>query len=211
MSGGDPGQEAGASIGRASAELQRIFANLALPAIQQAASAYQADLGQPGQVPASVTRAFGEAREAVGRDFDTSNARGRATIQQASLQSGMGHNPAAISEASERFVEELEGARTRRMRALQFAEAQAGQNQTNYLLSQLIGQGGGLLGGSLGFGQNALQGAGLLSQAFQQQSNQWATYGGMAGSVLGGAFGGPFGAAIGGGVGGAAGGYLGSR
>lgn len=218
MSGSNPGTEAGSAIGRASAELQQIFANLALPAITQGAGAYLADLGQPGQVPASVTRAFGQARESLARDHDTANARGRATLEQSALQSGMAYNPAAVSEASDTLVRTLEDARSRRLRALNFAEANAGQNQTNYLLSQLIGTSGNLLGGSLGFGQNAMQGANFMSQAFQQQQQQGATYGGIAGSIIGGAAGSIIpglgtaaGAAAGGALGGAAGGYWGGR
>jgi len=181
----NPGQESASAISRVSAELQQIMASLALPAITQAAGANLADLGQPGQLPLSVQRAFGEARAGVNTDAETSNARGAATIRQAALQSGMNYNPGALTEATDAYSRQLESIRTRRIRALQFQEANAGQNQTNLLLSQLIGSGGQLLGGALGFGQGALQGANIAGQAYQQASGQNATYGSVIGGILG--------------------------
>jgi hypothetical protein len=177
----------------------------------QASQAWLADLQQPGMEPLSVRRAFGEARAGLSTDTETANASGRATIRQAALQSGMNYNPAALSEATDAYSRQLEQIRVRRMRALQFQEAQAGQNQTNQLLTQLIGSGGSLLSGAGGYGQGALQGANLMGQISQQTSQQNATYGSIAGTVIGGLLGtvagNPYlGASLGGAAGGAIGG-----
>jgi hypothetical protein len=208
----NPGQESASAIQRASAELQQITAGLALPAMTQAAGAWLADLQQPGQEPLSVRRAFGEARAGVNADAETANAGGRATIRQASLQSGMAYNPAALSEATDAYSRQLEQIRIRQMRSLQFQEAQAGQNQTNQLLSQLIGTGGSILSGAGGYGQGALQGANLMSGISQQTSRQNSTYGSIAGTVIGGLLGSVvpgLGTTVGAGLGGAAGGAIG--
>lgn len=204
------GAQAGSAIGRASAEFRQIIANLALPAIQQSADAMLADLGQVGEEPASVRRAFGEARQMLGRDYSSELTRGRATIDQAARQSGLNYNPAAISDATGLFERQLAEIQARRQRSLQFAEANAGQNQTNYLLSALTGQAGQLFGGALGFGQNALTGAGILNQLEQQGGQRGATYGSIAGTIIGGLIGNAPGAAIGGAAGGAVGGYFGA-
>lgn len=215
--GSDAGTESAARTSRVSAELLRQLSGLALPAVKQAMSANLEDLGQPGSVPASVTRAFGAARESVNRDFDTANARGAATIQQATLQSGGAYSPDAVGRATEQFVDSVARDRANTLRALRFQEANAGMNQSNLLLSQLIGQSGTLSSGAMGFGQNALQSSQLLSQLSAQRRQQGSTYGAIAGTILGGALGaaGTFGlgtaagAAAGGALGGAVGGYFG--
>lgn len=207
----NPGQEAASGVSRAVAELQQTTSTLALPAMRDAAAAWLSDLGTPGQLPESVRTAFSQARTDVNQDAAASGVRGAATIRQAALQSGMGYNPGALSEATDNYQQQLEQIRIRRLRSLQFQEAQAGQGHTNALLGQLIGTGGNILGGAGGYGANALQGANLLNQAYAQQSSQNATYGSIAGTIIGGALGmaggNPMlGASLGGAAGGAIGG-----
>lgn len=209
--GSSEGTEQQADIGRASAELQQLFASFALPALQQTSRAHLLDLGAPGSIPASVRAAYGQARERTNADFEHAESAGRATVNQAALQSGMAYNPSALSDSGDALAMELNRARAQRMQALRFQEAQAGQNQTNYLLSQLTQTSGNLMQGSLGFGQNAFQAGGLLNQMSQQQGQQGSLYGSIVGGVLGSILSPGAGTAVGSAAGGAVGGWLGGR
>jgi hypothetical protein len=205
----NPGLDAAGQTARASSELQQALSALALPAIKQAMGAQFEDLAGPGQIPVSVSRAFGQAREATLKDFDTANVRGRATIQQASLQSGLHYDPASVSAASVQLGQSLDESRANAIRALNFKEANAGLNQTNYLLSQLTGESGQLLSGAMNFGGNALQSSNLLSQQYQQGAQTGGTIGSVLGAVIGTAAGGN--TALGAGLGGLVGSYFGGR
>lgn len=206
----NPGLDAAGQTARSSSELQQALAALALPAMKQAMGTQFADLGVPGQIPPSISRVFGEAKDATIKDFDTANVRGRATIQQAALQSGLHYDPAAVGAATARLGMSLDESRANSIRALNFKEANAGLNQTNYLLSQLTGESGQLLSGAMGFGQNALQSSNLLSQQYQQNSQTGAAIGSTFGAVAGSVFPG-IGTAIGAGIGGLAGAYFGGH
>jgi hypothetical protein len=123
----------------------------------------------------------------------------------------MSYNPSALSDSGDALAMELNRSREQRMRALRFQEAQAGQNQTNYLLSQLTQTGGNLMQGSLGFGQNAFQAGGLLNQLSQQNGQQGSLYGSILGGILGSVVSPGAGTALGSAAGGAVGGWIGGR
>lgn len=213
----NPGTAAAGQTARASAELQKALADLSLPALQQALSAYTADLGTPGQEPASISKAFGAARDQLNVDFASEKDAEAAYVKQQALQSGMNYNPQAVTQTIGQLGQQLEQQRAQSTRALNFQEAQSGLTQTNQLLSGINQGAGTLLGGSMRFGQNALQSDQLLQQLSQQNQQQGSTYGSLAGSVLGGlagtylfpGVGTALGAGLGGALGGAAGGYFG--
>jgi hypothetical protein len=105
---------------------------------------------------------------------------------------------------------QLSDSEHQQIRALNFQEAQAGQNQTNQLLSNITGTSGNILSGALRFGGNALQSDQLLQQYQQQQRQQNSQYGSIAGTIVGGAIGTYFGnPVLGAGLGGSAGGFIG--
>lgn len=205
----NPGTEAAGTTARSSAELQQALSNIALPALRDVLKTGLADLGQPGSEPDSVAKAFGSARESINSDYAATNERGAATIKQQALQSGMNYNPQAVSATISQLGNSLEAQRAQSQRALSFQEAQAGQNQTNQLLSQINQGAGSVLSGSLRFGQNALGSDQLLSNLYAQNQQQGATYGGLLGSVIGTAIYPGLGTALGGAVGGLAGGLIG--
>jgi hypothetical protein len=207
--GSNPGTEAAGQTANASAELSKLLADLALPALKTVVDRSIADLGSPGSEPASVKAAYGVARSTLNQDYDTSVDQGKMLIAQQAKQSGMNYNPSAISEASQSLGYNLELGRSNALRGLNFQEAQTGMGQTNSLLSNLSSVGGNLMGGSLRMGSNALQSDQLLAQLSQQNSQQGATIGGLVGTGIGAIFsaytGGlsiPLGAAAGSAVGG---------
>lgn len=214
--GSDPGTQAAGNTAYASSRLQEALANLSLPAITQALDAYTTDLGRPGQEPASVRKAYGDARSQLNQDYETNKLQSKAYLDQQFLQSG-GGSQAALGEAQGQVSRGIDQNLTQARRALNFQEAQTGLNQTNQLISGINGVGGNLLSGSLRFGSNALQSDQLLSQISQQNQSQGATYGSIAGTVLGGILGTfaggntVLGAGAGGALGGALGGYFGGR
>lgn len=204
---------------RASAELQQSLAGISLPAIKEALSAYMSDLGQPGQEPSSVRKAYGDVRAGLASDYEANRARMSAYIKQQALQSGTNYSPQAQTEVMTTLGNQLQSSEAQQMRALNFQEAQAGMNQTNALLSNITGTSGNILSGALKFGSNQLQTDQILQQYRQQQQQQSATYGSLAGTVVGGLVGSYLlpglgtagGAALGGALGGAAGGYFGAQ
>lgn len=214
MTGG--GDNATGTTARASAELQQALARLSLPAIREALASYQADLGQPGQEPSSIRKAYGDVRAGLQQDYADNRERSAAYIKQQALQSGTNYSPQAMSETMAQVNAGLRNSEAQQLRALNFQEAQAGLNQTNALLSNITGVSGQVLGGSMRFGGNALQSDQILQQYQQQAQQQNSTYGALAGTVLGGILGSivpgvgtAVGAGVGGALGGAAGGYFG--
>jgi hypothetical protein len=197
---------------RASAELQQSLAGLSLPAIKEALAAWSADLGQPGQEPSSIRKAFGDLRSGVKQDFVDNRERASAYIKQQALQSGVNYSPQAMSETMSQLSAGLRGSEAQQLRAINFQEAQAGLTQTNSLLSNITGTAGQTLSGSMRFGGNALQSDQLLAQYEQQQRQQNSQYGAYAGTAVGAALGSIFpvvGTAVGAGAGGAIGGLVG--
>ena len=194
---------------KASAELERALAGISLPAITEALNAFTADLGQPGQEPSSIRKAYGEVRSNLRQDFESVKNSAAATVKQQALQSGMNYNPQAVNEALTTVATNLQGSEMQQLRALNFAESQAGLNQTNALLSNITGTAGNLLSGAFRFGGNALQSDQILRQYQQQAQQQGSTYGALAGSILGTLIYPGIGTALGGALGGAAGGYFG--
>lgn len=212
--GSNPGTDAAASTARSSADLQKALSDIALPALRDVLTYSMRDLGQPGTEPDSVSKAFGDARTSIQGNYDNSNARGTAAIKQQALQSGMNYNGAAVNSTISQFGSQLEQGRATSLRALNFQESQAGLNQTNQLLSQINSGAGGILGGSLRFGQNALGSDQLLSQLYQQNQSNGATYGAIGGTIIGAAlspYTGGLSIPIGSAVGGAVGGYIGGQ
>lgn len=182
-------ENAAGTTARASAELQQTLAGISLPAIREALAAYSADLGQPGQEPSSIRKAFGDVRTGLQQDYAASRERSAAYIKQQALQSGTSYSPQAVSEASTQLAQGLNASEAQQLRAINFQEAQAGLTQTNSLLSNITGTAGRALSGSLQFGGNALQSDQILAQYQAQQRQQNAVYGSIAGTVLGGIFG----------------------
>lgn len=214
MSG--PNDQGTGRVARVTAEIQRMLAGEALPAIKESADAQMSDLGDPGQIPSSVAKAFGEARRATNEAYDDASARGAAALKQQATQSGMNYNPGAVSEAATTLDKNMQASRSQTVRALAFEEAQYGMNQTNALLGNLTGQAGNLFSGALGFGQNAQNAFGVVNQYQQQRQQQSAQIGSVAGTILGGVVGSlvpglgtVVGAGLGGAAGGAVGGYFG--
>jgi len=198
---------------RASAELQNSLAGISLPAIKEALAGYMSDLGQPGQEPASIKKAYGDVRAGLASDYESNRASSSAYLKQQALQSGTNYTPSAMTEASTMLSNQLSDSEHQQIRALNFQEAQAGMNQTNSLLSNITGTSGNILSGALRFGGNALQSDTLLQQYQQMQRQQNSQYGSLAGTIVGGAIGayvgGPGGATLGAGLGSAGGGLIG--
>lgn len=213
----NPGTEAAGQQARATAELQQTLSGIALPALRDVLGISLSDLGQPGQEPDSVRRAFGDARQSVNQDYAAANERGTAAIRQQALQSGMNYNPQAVSATVAQLGSSLEQQRAQSQRALSFQESQAGLTQTNQLLSMINSGAGNLLSGSLRFGLNALGADQTLSQLYAQNQQQGSVYGSLAGTVIGGLLGTVaggntyLGASLGGAAGGALGGLIGGR
>lgn len=204
----NPGSEAAGQTAESAALLQKALAGVALPALRDVLGRSISDLGTPGSEPDSVKKAFGEARDSIQQDYSATNDSGVAAIKQQALQSGQPYNPSAVSATISKFGSGLEEQRAQSQRALSFQEAQAGQNQTNQLLSSINQGAGSVLGGSLRFGQNALQSDQLLSSLYAQNSSEGGAIGGVIGGIVGSYFG-PVGTAAGAGLGGLAGSYIG--
>ena len=200
----NPGTEAAGQTAQSAANLQQALSNIALPALQDVLGTSLADLGSPGQEPNSVSKAFGDARNSVNQDSQAANASGSAAIQQQALQSGQPYNRQAVSDTMTQLGSGLEQQRAQSQRALSFQEAQAGQNQTNQLLSSINQGAGSILSGSMRFGTNAMSSDQLLSNLYAQNQQQGATYGSVIGGLIGSYFG-PVGTAAGAGIGGLAG------
>lgn len=207
--GGNAGTEAAGNTALASSLLQQSLANLSLPAITQALDAYTADLGKPGQEPASVKKAFGDIRTQLGSDYQTAKESSKSYLDQQFKQTGSVGGQRLLDYGQGQVSRGLSSNLSDAQRALSFQESQAGLNQTNQLISSINGVGGNLLSGSLRFGSNALQSDQLLSQIAQQNQSQGATYGAIGGTILGAILapytGGasiPVGSALGGAVGG---------
>lgn len=173
------------STARASAELQQALAGISLPAIREALAAYTGDLGQPGQEPSSIRKAYGDLKAGVKQDFAANRTAAAAYIKQQALQSGGLNTGAAQNEALGILSQGLRSSEAQQLRAINFQEAQSGLNQTNMLLSNITGVAGRALSGSMGFGSNALQSDQLLAQYEAQARQQNAQYGAYAGTVLG--------------------------
>lgn len=210
----NPAVNAAGETARSSAELQQALADISLPALGTALSAYLKDLGAPGTEPASVASEFRAARETLMGEYSAEEERAKAAILQEAKSSGMNYSPAAVSEAVSETGRMLESGRARTLRSLKFQEANAGMAETNTLLSSINAGAGSVLGGAYRFGSNALTADQLLAQAIAQRQQQNSTYGSIAGTVLGGVLGyfagNPvLGASLGSAAGGAVGGFIG--
>lgn len=205
----NPGTEAAGQTALSSAQLQQALSNIALPALTDVLSTQVSDLGTPGQEPDSVSKAFGEARQSIQQDYQSSNERGTAAIKQEALQSGMPYNPQAVSATVSQLGSQLEQQRAQSQRALSFQEAQVGQNQTNQMLNSINQGAGSLLSGSLRFGQNSLGADQTLSQIYAQNQQQGTAIGGLIGAAIGTVAYPGIGTALGGAAGGVVGGLVG--
>jgi hypothetical protein len=205
----DPGSEAAGQQSRASAELSETLARLGLPALNTVIDTAKKDLGAPGSEPASVQRAYGEARQRTVQDFQTAQEGGKNLIEQQAKQQGLNYEPGAISSATSNLGRTMEIDKSNTLRALNFQEAQQGMSQQNSLINSLFGAGGNALSGSLKFGQNSLQSDQLMQQISARNASMGSTIGGLVGTGLGIALSGytgglsiPVGAAAGGAIGG---------
>lgn len=198
-----------ATVNLSSAKLQAEFAKIAGPALRAGIANMLSDLGDPGTEPASVRREFAQARDKTNAEFDTAQKRSEAQITQEVKQGGGQYSGQAVSEIVARQMRLIDRQRTQATSALNFQEAQAGMDQTAFLLNATGQAGFGAAGGALGFGANAVNSGQILARLNQQGAQEGSTYGSLIGTIIGAALAGytggasiPLGAAAGGAVGG---------
>jgi hypothetical protein len=204
----DAGSDVQGSVALTSAELQKALSGVAIPALRSGIAKLLADLGDPGQEPASVKKEYAQARTQSMADFDAAQKSSEAGIRQELLQSGGRFSPQATAEAVGSSARLIDRSRSQSLSALDFSEANQGMQQTDFLLSALGGAGRSAASGALGFGANASGAGGIMSQISQRNAAQGSTYGALAGTLIGALFGG-YGAPIGAALGGVAGGIYG--
>lgn len=208
----DAGTAVQSKVALRSAELQKAIAEFANPALRESLQRMIADLGDPGNEPASVKKEFNEAKRTTNQAFDVAQKVSAAEIKQDILQSGArGFNPRVTEAITSRASRNIEGGRTQALGSLDFEEASAGLGQTNYLLTSMLKAGATAGQGAFGYGSNAMGAGQILSAQSAQSRQQGSTYGAIAGTILGALlspYTGGMSIPIGSALGGAAGGYL---
>lgn len=198
--GESSGQQLSGDIQIQQAQHMNDLFNIGSPGFRLALSDFMTDLGQPGQEPASVRNAFSQIRNQTNQQFATQAQAIPGQAQYEALTSGYRGGQGAVGSASDQALFELEKQRRSQNQMLTIQETNAGMQQRDFDLSQILGLGAGGFQNSLGFSQNA------LNAAQSATSNPWgsAASGALSGAATGMTFG-PWGAVAGGLAGGALG------
>ena len=162
------------------------------------------DLGKPGEEPASVRKAFTEARTMQDQQFASQKESLPLTAQQQARSSGFRGGAGAVENSSADALYQLEGQRRKSQNLLQMQESDAAVSQRDFDLSQILGISEGGISSSFGYNRNAINAAGMNTK------NPWggALSGAMSGASVGSVGGWP-GAIVGGVLGGVGGYYSG--
>ncbi len=194
------GQEQAGIVQRTQAQHQLDLFNIGSPAFRLALADFVKDLGQPGQEPESVKKAFSEMRDLQTRQFEGAAAGVPTDVAYQMKATGYRGATGAGGEAAKGALYELEKNRRAQERLLTQQESDAALQQRDFDLSQILGIGAGGFQSSLGFSQNALRASGY------NQTNPWGSA--LSGAVSGASTGAMFGG-VGAPVGAIAGGLLG--
>lgn len=199
--GGNAGQEQSAELQRLQAQHQRDLFNIGSPGLRVALGDFMSDLGKPGEEPASVKKAFDEARTMQGKQFDQQAEALPLTAKQQAKQAGFRGSAGAVENSSSEALFQLEAQRRKSQSLMQMQETDAAVSQRDFDLSQILGLAEGGIQSSFGYNRNALSAAGMNNQ------NPWAgaLSGAASGAATGASFGGGWGALAGGVAGGALG------
>ena len=159
------------------------------------------DLGQPGQIPASVQAAFQKMSTLTNQQFQGQEAAAPQTINQQMKESGYRGAQGVGGYDTSQTLAQLESNRLSSQNNLQVQEINQGQSQQAYDLSNIFGIISGTESGSNMFANNAIQATGY------NQNNPWgsAASGALGGAATGASVGGGWGALVGGLAGGVAG------
>jgi hypothetical protein len=194
------GQQDAAAIQQAQSQHATDLFNIGSPGMETALAGFMSDLGQPGQIPASVQAAFQKMSTLTNTQFQGQEASAPQTINQQMKQSGYRGAAGVGGYDTSQTLAQLESNRLSSQNQLQTQEINQAQSQQSYDLSNIFGIISGTESGSNMFASNAINSTGY------SQQNPW---GGAAAGALGGAAAGsaagPYGAVIGGLVGGVSG------
>ncbi len=191
------GEKLSADVQRVQTQHMTDLFNIGAPGFKLALSDFMGDLGQPGQEPASVRNAFAQIRKGMNQQYDTAGQAMPGAAQYQATASGYRGAEGAIPSATDQALFSLEAQRRAQNQLLTIQETNAGMQQRDFDLSQILGLGAGGFQSSLGFTQNALQSARYAG------GNPWggALSGAASGAATGALFGGvgaPIGAIAGG-------------
>jgi hypothetical protein len=171
------GQEQSAQIQRLQAQHEHDLFSVGSPGLRLALGDFIKDLGQPGQEPESVKKAFGEARGLQDQQFEQQAGSIPLTAAQQAKQSGFRGSAGTIDRSSSEALYQLEGQRRQAQNQLQMQEVDASLQQRDFDLSQILGLSEGSIASSFGFSRNQLAAAGL--------DNRNAFGGALSGAVSG--------------------------
>lgn len=172
------GQQDAASIQQAQAQHATDLFNIGSPGLQLALSGFMSDLGQPGQIPASVQAAFQKMSTLTNTQFQGQESAAPATIAQQMKESGYRGAAGVGQYDTSQTLAQLESNRLASQNQLQVQEINQGQSQQAYDLSNIFGIISGTESGSNMFANNAINATGY------NQQNPW---GGAATGALSGA------------------------
>jgi hypothetical protein len=203
--GQNAGQADAAAVQKAQAQHASDLFNIGAPGFQLALGDLIKDLGQPGQIPASVKTAFDQMTSQTNQQFSQEEAASPLAVGQQMKQSGYRGAIGAEDYTSGKVLASLEQGRKSALNNLQIQEVNQGLAQQQFDLQNIFGLVGTGMGQSNQFAANALQATGYNQQG--GYGNVLA--GGLAGAGAGAAAG-PYGALAGLLIGAGAG-YFGSR
>ncbi len=197
------GQAQAGELQRTQAQHQMDLFNIGSPALRLALSDFIKDLGQPGQEPESVKKAFSQMRDLQTRQFEGAAAGVPTDVAYQMKAQGYRGAAGVGEESTKGALFELEKQRRAQERLLTQQESDASLQQRDFDLSQILGIGAGGFASSLGFSRNALAATGY------NQRNPWgsALSGAASGASIGSMFAPGLGTALGGVIGGI-GGYF---
>lgn len=192
-----------AKIQKQQAQRESDLFNLGYPGFRIALSDLISDLGQPGQEPDSVKKAFKELRNLQGREFDKSERSIPGAVEYQNLTSGGGRDFHLTDSVNKEALFTLESRRRAQAQLLNQQETDVAMQTRDFEMSQITGLSGQALSSGRGFTQNALAAAGYRT------GNPWggALSGAASGAAAGSAVAPGWGTLIGG-LAGGIGGYF---
>lgn len=193
-----------ASIQSSSAKHEQDLFNLGYPGFRLALNDFITDLGQPGQEPDSVRKAFQSIRSKQTQQFDQAASMVPGEVGYQFTTSGFRGDANAQRAAAQEALFSLESRRRTQGQLLNQQETDLAIQQRDFDLGQIMSMSGGALQTARGFTNTALQAAGYNT------GNPWggALSGAASGAALGTSVAPGWGTVIGGVVGGV-GGYFG--
>jgi hypothetical protein len=190
-----------ATIQNISSQREQDLFNLGYPGFRLAMNDFVTDLGQPGQEPNSVRKAFGGIRDMQTQMFDQGAAAIPGAVDYQGTATGYRGGAGANDAAKKEALFSLESRRRNQGQLLNQQETDTAMKVQDYDLGQIMSMSGGALNTARGFTNDALGAAGY------NKSNPWgsAISGAASGAALGTSVAPGWGTVIGGVVGGAAG------